>query len=99
VFHVSPFQEIAGRYAFSFDVRDDAIDIRIAHRNGGEGLIATLEGERLPLTAPRVLRAAVRFPFAGLRAIALIHWQAFRLWLKGAPFRPRPLPPAEDITT
>jgi hypothetical protein len=98
VFHVSPFQEIAGRYAFTFDIRDDEIAIRIAHRNGGEGLVATLEGARLPLTAPRLLRAALRFPFAGLRAIALIHWQALRLWLKGAPFRPRPLPPPEDIT-
>ncbi len=98
VFHVSPFQDVAGRYAFSFDLRDDSIAIRIAHRNGSEGLVATLEGQRLPLTAPRVLRAALRFPFAGLRAIALIHWQAFRLWRKGAPFRTRPLPPAEDLT-
>jgi DUF1365 family protein len=98
VFHVSPFQEIAGRYAFSFDVGEQAIAIRIAHRNADEGLVATLEGVRLPLTAPRVLRAAIRFPFAGLRAIALIHWQALRLWLKGAPYRPRPVPPPEDIT-
>lgn len=98
VFHVSPFQEIAGRYAFSFDLREDAIFIRIAHRNGSEGLVATLGGSRLPLTAPRVLLAAIRFPFAGLRAIALIHWQALRLRLKGAPFHRRPLPPDEDIT-
>ena len=86
-------------YAFSFDIGSEAIAIRIAHRNGGEGLVATLEGPRRPLTAPRLLRAAVRFPFAGLRTIALIHWQALRLRAKGAPFRPRPLPPAEDITT
>ncbi len=99
VFHVSPFREIAGRYLFSFDIGKDAIAIRIAHRNGGECLVATLEGSRRPLTAARVLRAAIRFPFAGLRAIALIHWQAVRLRLKGASYRPRPLPPAEDITT
>lgn len=98
VFHVSPFQPVAGLYAFSFDVTDAAISIRIAHRNDGEGLVATLEGERLPMTAPRLLRAALRFPFAGLRATALIHWHALRLRLKGAPFRPRPLPPAEDLT-
>lgn len=98
VFHVSPFQPVAGRYAFSFDIRDDAIAIRIAHANAGESLVATLEGARLPLTAARVLRAAARFPFAGLRAVALIHWQALRLRLKGAPFRPRPLPPTEEIT-
>lgn len=98
VFHVSPFQPVAGRYAFSFDVSEAAIAIRIAHRDGAEGLVATLEGARLPLTAPRVLRAALRFPFAGLRATALIHWHALRLRLKGAPFRPRPLPPAEDLS-
>lgn len=99
VFHVSPFQEVAGRYAFSFDIRDETIAIRIAHRDGAGGLVATLEGRRLPMTAPRLLRASLRFPFAGLRAIALIHWQALRLHLKGAPFRPRPRPPAEDLTT
>lgn len=99
VFHVSPFQDIAGNYAFSFDIRDRSIAIRIAHRDGAEGLVATLEGERLPMTAPRVLRAALRFPFAGLRAIALIYWQALRLRRKGVPFRPRPHPPAEDLTT
>jgi DUF1365 family protein len=98
VFHVSPFQPVAGRYAFGFDITDDAIAIRISHRDAREGLVATLEGVRRPLTAPRILRAAVRFPFAGVRARALIHWQALRLWLKGAPFRPRPLPPAEDLT-
>ena len=42
-----------------------AIAIRIAHRNGGEGLVATLDGPRRPLTAPGLLRAALRFPFAG----------------------------------
>lgn len=99
VFHVSPFQDIAGRYAFSFDIREETISIRIAHRDRGEGLVATLEGRRLPLSAARVLRASLRFPFAGIRATALIHWQAFRLYFKGAPFRPRPRPPAEDLTT
>lgn len=98
VFHVSPFQPVAGTYAFSFEITEAAIAIRIAHRNGGEALVATLEGRRLPMTAPRLLRAALRFPVAGLRAIVLIHWHALRLRLKGAPFRSRPLPPAEDLT-
>ena len=33
VFHVSPFQDVAGSYAFSFDVRADALAIRIGYRN------------------------------------------------------------------
>lgn len=98
VFHVSPFQDVAGDYSFRFEIREDAVAIRIGYRHGAEGVVATYEGERLPLTAPRLLRAAPRFPFAGLRAITLIHWRALRLWLKGAAFRPRPAPPAEDLT-
>ncbi|MFM8718069.1 MAG: DUF1365 family protein, partial [Chthoniobacterales bacterium] len=27
-----------------------------------------------------------KFPFITLKVIGLIHWQAFRLWLKRAPF-------------
>ncbi|PJN93449.1 hypothetical protein CNY89_20715, partial [Amaricoccus sp. HAR-UPW-R2A-40] len=34
VFHVSPFQAIAGGYAFTFDIGPDRIDIRILHHNG-----------------------------------------------------------------
>ncbi len=98
VMHVSPFQDVAGSYSFSFDIRHDALAIRIAHRNGGEGLVATLEGPRRPLTRARVLRSVLRFPLAGVRATVLIHWQALRLALKGAPFRTRPLPPVEEIT-
>jgi DUF1365 family protein len=98
VFHVSPFLDIAGRYAFSFRVDPDAIAIRIAFRDGADGLVATLEGSRLPMTGWRVLRGALRFPFAGVRATALIFWQALRLRRKGAPFRTRPLPPDKDVT-
>ena len=98
VFHVSPFRDIAGAYAFSFALTDTDIAIRIAHRDGSEGLVATLEGRRLPMTPPRLLGAALRFPLASFRAIMLIYWQALRLWRKGAAFRPRPLPPAEDLS-
>lgn len=98
VFHVSPFLPVAGTYAFSFDITDTDIRIRISHRAEAAGFVATLQGRRQPVSVPRLIRAAVRFPFAGLRATALIHWQALRLRLKGAPFRPRPLPPAEDLS-
>ncbi len=98
VLHVSPFRDIAGSYAFSFDIGPQAIAIRIAHHDGGEALVATLTGPRRPLTTSRTLLSALRFPLAGIRTLALIHWQALRLARKGVPFRPRPLPPAEDIT-
>jgi DUF1365 family protein len=96
--HVSPFLEIAGGYDFSFDIRPDRIAIRIALRGGPEGLVATLAGKRRRMTSGAILVAAVRRPLGALRTVALIHWEALRLALKGARYRRRPLPPVEEIT-
>lgn len=98
VFHVSPFQRIAGEYRFNFDIARDRIAIRIAHINGDQGLIATLSGTRAPLSNVRLLSAMVRRPFGPLRTIALIYWQALRLKLKGAAYTNRPTPPEQEIS-
>lgn len=98
VFHVSPFQEVAGAYAFRFDLRDDRVAIRIEHRNGKSGLVASLAGPLTPMTNRAILRAILRQPFAPMRTLALIHWQALKLWRRGAPFRARPLPPQQEIS-
>ncbi len=96
--HVSPFQEVKGSYEFSFDIRSDQIAIRILHRNGNEGVVATLSGARLPLTNAGLLRASLRRPLGALRTIILIYWQALRLKLKGARYRARPTPPNSEVS-
>ncbi|WP_417207918.1 DUF1365 domain-containing protein [Antarctobacter sp.] len=98
VFHVSPFQPVAGGYVFRFDIRADRVGIWIdyAHENGG--LIATLCGPRRPLTDTQILRSALRRPFGARRVLALIHWQALKLWWKGAAYRTRPAPPAHEVS-
>ncbi len=98
IFHVSPFQPIEGGYRFRFDISDAAIRIRIALTMGDRGLIATLTGSRNPLTSGSILRAALRRPFGSRRVLALIHWQALKLWWKGVRYRPRPEPPMEDVS-
>lgn len=99
VFHVSPFQDVDGAYRFTFDLKDDAISIRIDHsREGGHGVIATLGGPLAPVTTRRILSAVMRRPLGALRVFALIHWQAIKLKLKGAPYRVRPLPPKEEVS-
>lgn len=98
VFHVSPFQPVAGGYSFRFDIRDDRIGIFIDFAAEDGGLYATLTGRRAPATTAGLLAALVRRPFGARRVLALIHWQALRLWLKGAPYRTRPAPPAEEVT-
>lgn len=98
IMHVSPFQPIEGGYVFRFDITDDQIGIWIDYSRGNGGLMATLTGARRPITNGTILRAALRRPFGSRRVLALIHWQALKLWWKGARFRPQPAPPAEEVS-
>ena len=95
-FFVSPFIEMGARY--SVHVRDDAAGLRIAiaERQGGEPLLSTsLVLRRVRLTDRNVVRMLVRHPLIGHRTIALIHWHALRLRLRGARFLRHRAPDSE----
>ena len=98
IFHVSPFQPVEGGYQFRFDIRADRIGIWIDYTAGQGGLVATLTGPRRPLTSAAILWAALRRPFGARRVLALIHWQALKLWWKGAGYRSHPKPPSDEVT-
>ncbi|MGV6839671.1 MAG: DUF1365 domain-containing protein [Planktomarina sp.] len=98
IFHVSPFQPIAGGYVFRFDITDDKIGIWIDFSHEGGGLIATLTGPRKALTNGSIIKAAIRRPLGSWRVLALIHWQALKLWRKGAAYRNRPTPPTQEVS-
>lgn len=98
VFHVSPFQKIEGTYLFRFDLRADRIGIWIELDTPSGGVLATLVGARAPLSNRGLLGAMLRRPFGSRRVLALIHWQALKLWWKGARYRSRPEPPADEIS-
>jgi DUF1365 family protein len=86
-FFVSPFIDVDGRYAVH--VRDEPHRVRlsIALRQDGQPLLSTsLVLRKAPLTDRALLRMLVRYPLLTYRTIALIHWHAFRMWLRGAPF-------------
>ncbi|QMU59270.1 MAG: DUF1365 family protein [Boseongicola sp.] len=96
--HVSPFQPVEGDYTFRFDIRADKIGVWIDYQTGNSGLLATLTGSRKPLTNRAILRAMVRRPMGSRRVLGLIHWQALRLWWKGATFRNRPDAPTSEVS-
>ncbi len=94
LFHVSPFNDIAGGYRFRFR-RDSAVELaRIDYDDAdGELLLTSISGKPQPWSAGALLKALLRMPFLTLGVITRIHWQALRLWLKGVPFRGvHPLP-------
>ncbi|MGY6549327.1 MAG: DUF1365 domain-containing protein [Roseinatronobacter sp.] len=101
IFYVSPFQPVEGRYSFHFDLTPQKVAIRIGYRQDTEapnsGLVATLTGTRQPLTNRTILSAMVR-RMGSRRVLALIHWQALKLWWRGATFRTRPLPPEQEVS-
>lgn len=96
--HVSPFQPIGGDYKFRFDFTGDKVGVWIDFSHGNHGLYATLTGRRAPLTNRSLLGACLRRPFGSRRVLGLIHWQALKLWFKGARFRARPLPPTQEVS-
>jgi DUF1365 family protein len=86
-FFVSPFISLDGRY--TVHVRDDEEDVRIAialRQDEGPMLSTSLVLGRRPLRDRSLVRLLLRHPLLPQRTIALIHWHAFRLWLRGAPF-------------
>ena len=98
IFHVSPFQPIEGGYTFRFDITDEHVHIVIDYTRGEGGLVATLKGNRAPLTNRSILTAAVRRPFGSRRVLTLIHWQAIKLWWKKATFRSCPEPLDTEVS-
>jgi DUF1365 family protein len=96
--HVSPFQPVEGDYTFRFDITDSRIGVWIDYGRATGGLIATLTGKREPLSNAGILRSLLRRPFGARRVLALIHWQALKLWMKGALFRGRPTPPSDEVS-
>jgi len=98
VFHVSPFQDVGGTYGFRFGYTPDHISVRIDFRMGKDGLLATLAGDRKPLTSAVLMKSVLRRPFGSARVVFLIYWQAMVLRRKGVRVRPVPAPPKVEVT-
>jgi len=99
IFHVSPFFPVAGDYHFRFDVSPQRRRVHLDYWLDGERVLATvLGGTPQTLDAAAARRALLRQPLQALAVVWRIHWQAVRLWWKGAVFHSRPQPPVQETT-
>jgi DUF1365 family protein len=90
LFCVSPFIEMAMRYHFRVTPPGDSVKLRILETDrDGPLLAATFNGRRRALNTVELLRSFLALPLVTLKIIAAIHWEALRLWLKGARLVPR----------
>lgn len=97
--HVSPFNDMDEEYSFTLSQPGDRLTIAIDHAAKDKTKFrAGMALRRLPLDDRNLARLFVTHPLLTLKVIFGIHYQALRLWLKGAKYRPIPAPPATAFT-
>lgn len=86
-FYVSPFSDVDVAFDFRLPAPADRLAVQIDDYVGAaRTLTSTLTGPRQPLTDGRLAWFTLKYPLLTLRIIGLIHWHAFRLWLKDVPW-------------
>jgi uncharacterized protein len=94
LFHVSPFIAMDMDYHFRMLPPGNEIRWRILETDAeGPLLAATFSGMKVPLTSRALTRLTARIPFLTFKIVAGIHWEALKLWIKGAKYISRPAPP------
>ena len=85
-FRVSPFMDMALGYEFDLSQPGETLRTAVHARDSGGELVLTavFAGERRDLSDRNLLAALVRFPLMTLKVVAAIHYEAVKLWLKGA---------------
>ncbi|MBI3436245.1 MAG: DUF1365 family protein [Proteobacteria bacterium] len=82
---MSPFIALSTRYHFHLLPPSEEIRIGIrASDIDGPLLLAGFQGQRHDLTTGALVDALSRLPLLALKVTAAIHFEAVRLWLKGA---------------
>jgi DUF1365 family protein len=98
LFYVSPFLEMPLRYHFRVSPPGPTVKLRILETDTeGPILAATFNGKRRALTTAALIKSFLSLPLVTFKIMAAIHWEALRLWVKGARLVPRPPPDANTI--
>jgi DUF1365 family protein len=98
-FYVSPFFDISGDYRFTLRPAEDRMALTVENMAAdGRHHLASMTLRPTALTTPAVLKWLVAMPISGLGVMVAIHWQALRLWLKGARYRAKPEQRAQRTT-
>jgi DUF1365 family protein len=99
IFHVSPFMDLEGGYAFSFHAPNEQLRMSILLNDQQlPKLSATQTGNAVEFSDRQILKQVIRFPFLSAKVLGAIHWHALKLLLKGARFHRKPEPPMIEVS-
>ena len=83
-FHVSPFIEMDCQYFFKILKPGDKLSVIIdQYDKDGKILFASQDGVRNDLNSKQLIKSYIKHPLMTLKIISAIHFEAFKLWLKG----------------
>lgn len=90
-FHVSPFFDVTGTYAFSLQYDENGLRLGVTTEKAGRPVhMATLSTKSTPARDRSLLSVALGQPMSTIGVTLGIHWEALKLWLKGARYHKRP---------
>ena len=86
-FHVSPFIEMDCNYFFRILKPSEKISIIIDQYQMDEKILyASQDGERVDFTSTELIKSYLKHPLMTFKIISAIHFEAFKLWVKGIKF-------------
>ena len=86
-FHVSPFIEMDCEYFFKILKPDNRLSVVIDQFDKeGKIFFASQDGEAIEFNAKNLINSFFSHPLMSFKIILAIHFEAFRLWIKGVKF-------------
>jgi DUF1365 family protein len=98
-FHVSPFNDMAGEYYFTFRIEAEEVYLGVDLYRDGDCVLKTwIQGKGAAVNRSNIIRYALLHPFdTALNSMPRIIWQAAQLYYKKhLPVHPRPTPESEQ---
>ena len=98
-FHVSPFIEMNCKYFFRILRPSEKLSIIIdQYDTKGKILFASQDGKRSDLTSNQLIKSYLKHPLMTFKIIFAIHFEAFKLWVKGIKLIKKKLKIKNNIT-
>ena len=98
-FHVSPFIEMDCNYFFRLLKPGDKISVIIDQYNKEDKILyASQDGTRTDFNSRELIKSYLKHPLMTFKIILAIHYEAFKLWIKGIKFIKKKIKIKNNIT-